>query len=1373
MKRLSGLLLGTALCPLLAWAAPPRFFSPSDLKTLQGADGLLITLSCYFGEGAKACPPASHDAPQWLRDDLPSMRARDCQQGATTEARAWSSSLGDIGYFLHQARAVGEPPPKPKSKKAKAAKAPDPKAALPGLRMVRDGFARRLAMMQARGFERSLRGRGGDFLGRFRFIQEKMETAVAGLEAGNMPKFQEAALAVAWQAQDLKTLFHSEPSNPYAESGVPDCVGLDAYTHGGAPIASPEELARLTKLGANYRGAGDFAKAQAALSLALPMAEQLGDAVAQETLHAAVADCWMKLNSDERALPHMEKALALARARGDLVSERDLLKTFAGWLAAAGKDDDVRANYEEQAAKAQGRIATALDGYKRGEAFFAQGRYQEAKREYLETGQLGHALSYVRVADCELKLANPEGAVAADQEALKLARLQGKKTPEAMALYGLAAIYSDQGNTSAAMDTQESLIRLGLAKDRQELPADWRWRLERERAAALATLENLYNLADRWDRAGRFFEEVRLAALAQGRRDDALRSEIYGARALVASGSPEKAAAAFEDALRTAVKGEGLEADTLEFLHRSLFAVQPYWTAEIRAFALQFNRHLADLRKRRFETLDADLAAARKKRDRLAELQALYGLGAAFEADAHVQLGRALEEGSTEADAVGKAIGDYDKALDLAARLRRQDYQVACWRGLARMHAARQDFDPAVESLERALTTVLWHDGRTLHEADPGLKALDSAIQLKLGDAETVGELLRELGYAALGQGVPVTAMDYIRRSLAAQTNELSRMRTLVDFAKLLDGSGYQDQSAEFLERLLSEGRVEGAPRLKATVLMSLAGVQRKTGELGEDFALARLEEALNLLQPRGLNTRDIPLLLALGDLRLKKGKVAGAAEAYESAIAISEQFRAALASESARLAFLEKDPTHILNYQIAIGGMFACAAKDPAFTERAFAAAEKARSRVLLESLRGAALEREGPLRHEEIALTQRLAMMAQKGLETGFNTEDAIAFASLQERLAQLGGDIRHKDPQYATLRYGQPSGLKEVAAALRPGEAFVSYKFAGREGSAWAFLLKAGGAAKLIRLDAVSALETLKDLPPPAPRRATEAWEIVPERLGRALWAPFEAELKDAKKVFIVPDDGLWTVPWSALESGGQSLLDKDYTVQVVPSGSVLVQLRNQKRAKTEGEVAAFAPFSGRTRSKYPQIAGAKEVLDNLKWMFPGAQTFSPPEATKERAIEVSGNFRYVVYYTHGLADETNPWLSSVFFTDASGKDDPLTVTEAMRRLKLEKTDLIVLAACESARGQLSRGEGVMGLTRGLFYAGAKGVISTGWSVAEASSRDIVIGTFQGIHLGLEPAKALQMAQRDVRKRMYGGLPGAHPFFWAGFQVYGDPE
>jgi CHAT domain-containing protein len=100
-------------------------------------------------------------------------------------------------------------------------------------------------------------------------------------------------------------------------------------------------------------------------------------------------------------------------------------------------------------------------------------------------------------------------------------------------------------------------------------------------------------------------------------------------------------------------------------------------------------------------------------------------------------------------------------------------------------------------------------------------------------------------------------------------------------------------------------------------------------------------------------------------------------------------------------------------------------------------------------------------------------------------------------------------------------------------------------------------------------------------------------------------------------------------------------------------------------------------------------------------------------------------------------------------------------------------VVLSACQTARGKLARGEGVMGLTRGLFYAGARGVVSTNWSVAVTPTNDLVADFFEGLHTGLDAARALQRAQRLVRRRSYGKHPGADPFFWAGFALYGDPD
>jgi CHAT domain-containing protein len=97
-----------------------------------------------------------------------------------------------------------------------------------------------------------------------------------------------------------------------------------------------------------------------------------------------------------------------------------------------------------------------------------------------------------------------------------------------------------------------------------------------------------------------------------------------------------------------------------------------------------------------------------------------------------------------------------------------------------------------------------------------------------------------------------------------------------------------------------------------------------------------------------------------------------------------------------------------------------------------------------------------------------------------------------------------------------------------------------------------------------------------------------------------------------------------------------------------------------------------------------------------------------------------------------------------------------------------DLVVLSGCQTALGQDLRGEGLIGLTRGFMYAGARGVVASLWMVDDASTAELMKRFYRALLKERQaPAAALRTAQLEVSRDPRWKAP----FHWAGFVLQGD--
>jgi CHAT domain-containing protein len=105
--------------------------------------------------------------------------------------------------------------------------------------------------------------------------------------------------------------------------------------------------------------------------------------------------------------------------------------------------------------------------------------------------------------------------------------------------------------------------------------------------------------------------------------------------------------------------------------------------------------------------------------------------------------------------------------------------------------------------------------------------------------------------------------------------------------------------------------------------------------------------------------------------------------------------------------------------------------------------------------------------------------------------------------------------------------------------------------------------------------------------------------------------------------------------------------------------------------------------------------------------------------------------------------------------------------MMNLDLRHADLIVLSACETARGRVSAGEGVIGMTWALFVAGCPSTVASEWKVETGSTARLMVAFHRGLRSRVGKAAALREAQLTLlRSAEY-----RHPFYWAGFAMLGD--
>jgi CHAT domain-containing protein len=249
--------------------------------------------------------------------------------------------------------------------------------------------------------------------------------------------------------------------------------------------------------------------------------------------------------------------------------------------------------------------------------------------------------------------------------------------------------------------------------------------------------------------------------------------------------------------------------------------------------------------------------------------------------------------------------------------------------------------------------------------------------------------------------------------------------------------------------------------------------------------------------------------------------------------------------------------------------------------------------------------------------------------------------------------------------------------------------------------------------------------------------------------------------------------------ASQGGPVIIADPAFSTRLADSAGGYSVTTSRTKGPTEAQAEAetglfFAPLPGTRAEAY-----------SIRQLFPNALVLAGPRATKFAVEQVSApSILHIA--THGFFFDTsagnaavggessaaNPLMrSGLAFSGANlhspaGEVGILTALEAST-LNLWGTKLVTLSACDTGLGEVKNGEGVYGLRRAFFLAGAESVVMSLWPVADYATRGMMKVYYAGLRRGLGRADALRATQ--LATMHYKGRE--HPYYWASFILAGE--
>jgi CHAT domain-containing protein/Tfp pilus assembly protein PilF len=970
------------------------------------------------------------------------------------------------------------------------------------------------------------------------------------------------------------------------------------------------------------------------------------------------------------------------------------------------------------------------------------------------------------------------------ERALQLSQAEAQKVRRALALAGLGRIYDDLGEKTTALEYYNQALPIFRSLGNRLLEATTLNNIGRVYSALGEKTKALeyYNQALPIQRAvrnrsgeARTLNNIGLVYSALGEKTKAL--EYYSqALPIQRAVSDRSGEATTLNNIGLVYSALGEQTKALEYYNQALPIRRAVSDRSGEATTLQnIGAVYSDLgeKTKALEYYNQALPIRRAVSDRSGEATTLQNIGAVYS-----DLGEKT-----------KALEYYNQALPIRRAVSDRSGEATTLQNIGAVYSALGEKTKALEYYNQALP-------------------IQRAVRNRSVEATTLNNI--GLVYSVLGE--KTKALEYYNQALPIQravSNRSGEAATLNSIGAVYSDLGEQTKALEYYSQALPIQRAVSDRSGEATTLNNIGAVYYDLGE--QTKALEYYNQALPIQRAVSNRSGEATILGNLAVLYGAQNKLTDALQNINAAIQIIESLRSELKNDALKTSYFASVQGY---YQFKTDLLMQLHQQQPTkgYDAQALETGDQSRARVLRELLiqANANIKKDisPDLLKQEQILNQTIDAKEARLVQLSSQPDKASQLPTLNQEIAtlyaqrdDLKNTIRATNPAYANLQYPKPTTLAQIQQQLDPDTLMLQYSLGEKESYLWVIgqtTLKTYILPK--RTDIEKTVTTFrKELTAqlPAPKSATQ--------LTQQILGPAAGDLGN-KRLVIIPDGILHTIPFAALNTPNSATYNPlltQHEITNLPSASTIAILRTtvatKPRAPKTLAILAdpiFTKADDRLTGKTIQTNGnmdmgeqqariragrSLEDIDRLPGTASEAKGIlalvPPQDSTSAFGFDASydwitspkiSQYRYVHLATHGFFDNDKPALSSIILSsfDAKGNDRKAFLRfPDLFNLNLP-TELVVLSACETGLGNDVPGEGLVGMTRGLMYAGALRVAVTLWKVEDQATSDLMQDFYKNLWQSKKShAASLREAQLNMWKQ------GKAPYYWAAFTLQGE--
>jgi len=675
-----------------------------------------------------------------------------------------------------------------------------------------------------------------------------------------------------------------------------------------------------------------------------------------------------------------------------------------------------------------------------------------------------------------------------------------------------------------------------------------------------------------------------------------------------------------------------------------------------------------------------------------------------------------------------KALSSYTQALDVFKGLDNKEEESNILHNLGLVYKDFGYYDRAMDHLKQALEIDQKMEGYEYFPID--YMNIGTICKLKAGDEKNNEWRLK--------------AIEYFQKSFSlakTQGNEVIKIMSLNNIGSSYIETKEYSKALPYLEESLKKAEEIHDFKSMSMILNNIGYVYLRTGESPK--AERYFKSSVQIAQDHKAYDTLWEAFFRLGILNEKKGNFSEAVEHYLSSIRAIETVKDRIELDFHNAGFVQ---SKLKVYENLMDLLFYLYEKNPGneYGEKMFLTAERSKARVLLENLSSSEFNHAKEISFDRKDLMTYMLEEIQNYL--------AINKAVLFEYFL---GD--HKSYLFRITR-------KKLDVFPLPSKKLIAKSIQGY-------------------------LKMLKS-PPKGKFKGRSA----AKRIYRELMFPMRHLAPDSfENIIIIPSGILYYLPFETLvnpECENDYLISR-YRVSYMPSSVSLIYLSLNRKEKTyKKDLLAFGnPVikekikSGRASSSniliqlyqnqdfdfFPLPYSEKEIRSISKFFNGNRRDVFLKEHALEETLKKTRllDYKIIHFSCHGFLDENYPSRSSLVLSLADGREeDGFLQVKEIYDLRI-KPQLVVLSACQTGRGAIKRGEGVLGLPRVFFYAGAESILTSLWRVRDKQTAEFMKLFYECLDSGKNKSHSLQLAKKEfIKSRKY-----SHPFYWAPFILNGE--